>query len=58
MSSTITMTATNITITIGSAIANHSRNVIGSPVSDSSRSRPIRLGGLPIGSSRPPTVMP
>ena len=52
------ITATNITITIGSAITNHSKNVIGSPVSSSSSSRPIRFGGLPIGSSRPPTVMP
>ena len=51
-------TATNITTTIGSAITNHSKNVIGSPVSASSSSRPIRFGGLPIGSSRPPTVMP
>ncbi len=58
MSITITTTATNITTTIGSAIRNHSRNVIGSPVSLSSRSRPIRFGGLPIGSRRPPTVMP
>ena len=53
----IRITATNITSTIGSAITNHSKKVIGSPVSASSSSRPIRLGGLPIGSSRPPTVM-
>lgn len=51
-------TAANITTTIGSAIKNHSRNVIGSPVSPSSSSRPIRFGGLPIGRRRPPTVMP
>jgi hypothetical protein len=50
-------TATNITSTIGSAMTNHSKKVMGSPVSASSSSRPIRLGGLPIGSSRPPTVM-
>ena len=55
---TMIITATNITSTIGSAMTNHSRNVIGSPVSSSSSSRPIRLGGLPIGSSRPPTVIP
>jgi hypothetical protein len=41
------ITATNITITMGSAMTNHSKNVIGSPVSDSSSSRPIRFGGLP-----------
>ena len=57
MTITMTTTATNITTTIGSAIANHSTNVIGSPVSVSSSSRPIRLGGLPIGSRSPPTVM-
>jgi hypothetical protein len=53
----ISTTATNITSTIGSAITNHSKKVMGSPVSASSRSRPIKLGGLPMGSSRPPTVM-
>ena len=53
----ITSSATNITSTIGSAITNHSRKVIGSPVSSWSRSRPIRFGGEPIGSSRPPIVI-
>ncbi len=53
----ITISATNITATIGSATRNHSRKVIGSPVSFSSSSRPIRLGGLPIGNSRPPMVI-
>jgi hypothetical protein len=53
-----TSRATNMTSTIGSATRNHSKKVIGSPVSSSIRPRPIRLGGLPIGSSSPPTVMP
>ena len=51
------MTATNITATMGSAIRNHSTNVMGSPVASWTRSRPIRFGGLPIGRSNPPTVM-
>ena len=55
---TITTTATNMITTIGSAMMNHSRKVMGSPVSSSSSCRPIRFGGLPMGSRRPPTVMP
>ena len=55
--STTTITAMNMTTTIGKAMRNHSRKVIGSLVAFSTRSRPMRLGGLPIGSSNPPTVM-
>jgi hypothetical protein len=51
-------TTASITSTIGSAITNHSKKVIASPVSSSMNSRPIRLGGEPIGSSSPPTVIP
>lgn len=53
-----TSRATNMTTTIGRAIRNHSKKVMGSPVSSSIRPRPIRFGGLPMGSSSPPTVMP
>ena len=54
----ITMSATNMTSTMGRATRNHSAKVSGSPVSSSISSRPMRLGGEPIGSSSPPTVMP
>jgi hypothetical protein len=53
-----TIRAANITSTIGSATRNHSKKVIGSPVSSSISPRPIRFGGLPIGSSSPPMVIP
>ena len=57
IATTITISATNMASTIGSAVRNHSRKVIGSPVSASRNSRPIRFGGLPMGSSRPPIVI-
>ena len=43
---------------MGSALMTHSRNEIFSPVAFSISPRPIRLGGLPTGVSRPPTLAP
>ena len=49
---------TNITSTIGAASTTHSKNPISSPVPSWMNSRPTRFAGLPIGVSRPPTVLP
>ena len=48
----------NIRMQMGRALMTHSRNAIFSPVASSIRPRPIRLGGLPTGVSRPPTLAP
>ncbi len=48
--------AMNIAIQIGSASTTHWPKLIRSPVASSMSPRPIRLGGLPTGVSRPPTL--
>ncbi len=50
--------ATNISAQTGNASPIHWANGIASPVDCSISSRPIRLGGLPTGVSRPPTLAP
>ena len=52
------MSATNISAQTGNASPIHCANGIVSPVASSISSRPIRLGGLPTGVSRPPTLAP
>ena len=57
-SSRMMVSATNISAQTGSASPIHCANGIASPVACSMSSRPIRLGGLPTGVSRPPTLAP
>ena len=50
--------STNISRQMGSANIIHWKKLIRSPVASSMRPRPIRLGGLPTGVSKPPTLAP
>ena len=50
--------STNISKQIGAASVIHWKKLMRSPVASSMRPRPIRLGGLPTGVSKPPTLAP
>ena len=54
----ITQSAANISRQIGSAVITQEKKLIVVPVSDSMKSMPIRLGGVPIGVISPPTPAP
>ena len=56
--SSTTASATNISAHTGIAMPTQAAKLMRCPVASSINPRPIRLGGLPTGVSRPPTLAP